>query len=48
MFILKYDIGMKVAISLPDDLFESADALAQAPGDRPDTVACVKNACDVW
>ncbi len=30
--ILKYDIGMKVAISLPDELFESADELAETLG----------------
>lgn len=30
--ILRYDYGMKVAISLPDDLFESADALAETLG----------------
>lgn len=27
-----YDHGMKVALSIPDDLFESADALAQRLG----------------
>ena len=32
MVIPKYDNGMKTAISLPDDLFESADALADRLG----------------
>lgn len=30
--ISKYDHGMKTAISLPDELFESADALAERLG----------------
>jgi metal-responsive CopG/Arc/MetJ family transcriptional regulator len=30
--IPKYDNGMKTAISLPDDLFETADALAERLG----------------
>ena len=30
--IPKYDISMKIAISLPDDVFEAADALAERLG----------------
>lgn len=29
VFILRYDVGMRVTISLPDGLFKSADALAK-------------------
>lgn len=32
MVILWYNFGMKTAISLPDELFESADALADRLG----------------
>lgn len=31
-FLPRYDSGMKTAVSLPDDLFESADALAERLG----------------
>jgi hypothetical protein len=30
--LLGYDVGMKIAISLPDELFESADELAERMG----------------
>jgi len=30
--ILWYDVGMKTAISIPDDVFESADELAEQMG----------------
>jgi metal-responsive CopG/Arc/MetJ family transcriptional regulator len=32
LFILQYNFGMKTAISLPDEVFEAAEALAERLG----------------